>query len=129
MKPNLASLPILAACFASPAVAQMPAPAGEPAAGRYQFQPVEGGLARLDTATGEIAICRVDPVHLACDLGPAAPAAGPAAAPSRPPADGADDAEFDRALGRMKRALRAFGDIARDFEDNAPPATPVPNRT
>lgn len=137
MKPSVARLPLSAAVlavsalFALPAFAQtpsvVPTPAGEPAPGRYQFQPVEGGLARLDTATGEIRICRVDPVRMECD--PAPPARSPEALAPRASAEGRDDAEFERALGRMKRVFRAFGDIARDFEAETPPAAAAPDRT
>ncbi|KQT60669.1 MULTISPECIES: hypothetical protein [unclassified Aureimonas] len=139
MKPSVARLWRPAALVgalvlaAAPSLAQTP-PAGEPAPGRYQFQPVEGGLARLDTATGEITICRIDPATLACDMEPAAagaasPRASSATAPSvEGRAEAAEDEEFERALGRMKRVFRAFGDIAKEIEAEPPPAA-APDRT
>lgn len=128
MKPSVACLPFLAALAASPAFAQTP-PSAEPAPGRYQFQPVEGGLARLDTATGEVSICRLDPVLMACDMAPSTSAKGAAMAEPRPSPEAADEAEFERALGRMKRVFRTFGDIAREFETETAPSAPQPNRT
>lgn len=132
MKPSVARLPMRTALLAAlvlcagPALAQAP-PGEEPAPGRYQFQPVEGGLARLDTATGEIVLCRIDPARLACEMGAAAPAAS--AAVPRPSAEAGEEAEFERALGRMKRVFRTFGDIAREFEAETPPPAPGPSRT
>lgn len=125
MKPRVAPLSLMVALLASPVFAQAP-PTPEGPNGRYQFQPVEGGLARLDTATGEVAVCRIDPVRMACDFDAAPPAAGVAPIPPRASAEASDEAEFERSLERMKRVFRAFGDIARDLE--APPPA-MPDRT
>ncbi|KQT54502.1 hypothetical protein ASG43_02605 [Aureimonas sp. Leaf454] len=137
MKTEAAILLLAALCSAAPVLAQT-APGGEPAPGRYQFQPVEGGLAKLDTATGEITICRVDPARMVCDpdaaprgpvaVSPSGPSSGSVVPP--PPVAGREDEEFDKALDRMKRVFRAFGDVAREFEGAEPaPSSPEPNRT
>ena len=125
--------------------------AAAPAAGRYAMQPVEGGIARLDTATGEVSLCRIDAGGMTCqpsredrerlearirELSGEAPASeggiarrGPEPAPATP--DTEDDAEFDKALGRMKQVFRAFREITRDFGDDAPALSPDidPDRT
>jgi hypothetical protein len=50
--------------FAAPAMAE---------AGRYQLQPVEGGIVRLDTATGAMDFCRSTGAGLECKEAAAAP--------------------------------------------------------
>ena len=128
MKTAAVLLSLAAAGMAVPALAQT-APGAGPMPGRYQFQPVEGGLAKLDTATGEITICRLDPARMVCDPASSAPPDA-ASAPLRPPVADREDEDFDKSLDRMKRVFRAFGDVAREFDGTRPAqATPEPNRT
>lgn len=54
-------------CLATPAFA-------ETGGGRYQLQAVEGGVVRLDTATGQMDFCRTTGAGLACELAAPAPA-------------------------------------------------------
>ncbi|GGE00729.1 hypothetical protein GCM10011390_19440 [Aureimonas endophytica] len=118
-------------CLAAPAGAQslMPGPASP---GRYEMQPIEGGVARLDTVTGEVSLCRLERGNLNCrpadesdEAAPSSPE-GRQAAPledSRRDDEGDDardartDAELDRAIGCVKRVFRAFRDLAHEFED------------
>lgn len=141
---------LLFACLAVPAGAQSLMP-GPNAAGRYEMQPVEGGIARLDTVTGEVSLCRIETGTMSCrpseedrqrlearirelsGNGAPSPAAGPPAPKAGPDAATAgDDAEIDKAIGRMKRVFRAFHDIAREFDGRDGTSVPdesAPNRT
>lgn len=119
---------------------------GSPAAGRYEMQPVEGGIARLDTATGEVSLCRIEGGRMTCQPseedrrrlearirelsgGGGVLRPGPGAVPVAPPAG--EDAEFDKALGQIERVFRAFREITREFGDEAPGRAPdtIPDRT
>lgn len=70
-----------------------PALAGE--TGRYAFEPAAGGVFRLDTMTGEVALCTARDGTLVCVRSPA-----PAAAP-------ADEADGLAALESRVTALEA----------------------
>jgi hypothetical protein len=118
-------------------------------ASRYSMQPVEGGVARLDTQTGEMSLCQVEDGRMTCqtseeertlleqrirELSDAAPTQRYEApddgdtAPSAPAPTTKglpDDAELDRALGQMKHIFRTFRDLARELGDEAP----APDRT
>lgn len=115
----------------------------DPATGRYAIQPVDGGIARLDTVTGEVSFCRVEAGGMTCR-----PSEDRAALESddRAPADeaarlrggkteseksaAAEDAEFERAIGRMRQVFRVFRDIAREFDDEPKgQADEAPDRT
>ncbi len=117
----------LVACFAlfslaAPAAAAQSLVPGPNAPGRYEMQPVAGGIARLDTVTGEVTLCRVDGGALRC----VPSVSGPAVAAAPRAGVGADDAELDRAIGRMTRLFRAFRDVAREIEgEDAAPDAPV----
>lgn len=99
--------------------------ADEPVAGRYQLQPVEGGVVRLDTATGAMALCKAGAGALDC--APVAPQADVASLSARVAAlerevsalkkDGGlpSDAEVDRSLSIMEKFMRGFMGLAREF--------------
>lgn len=115
--------------------------------GRYQMQPVEGGVARLDTATGEMSFCRIEQGRMACQPSeedrvrlearirelsspvPVVPEGRAEALTPQPLSPTGEDAEIDRAIGRMKQVFRAFRDIAREFEDVPGENRTMPNRT
>ena len=112
------------------------------------MQPVEGGVARLDTQTGDVSLCRIGAAGMTCEAsiedrerlearirelsegpatldGNAPPATAPGASSQLP-----DDVEIDRAIGRMKKLFEAFRDIAREFDRSpAPENGPAPDRT
>ncbi len=118
-------------------------PAGAQDAGpgaRYQMQPVEGGVVRLDTSTGTIDFCRVEAATVTCD------AAAGAADTSRLDALEArvealeqgsralvdrDDADY--AVDQMRKLFSGFADIVKDLERDlgrdAPEETLPPDRT
>jgi hypothetical protein len=79
------------------------AQAAEP--GRFQLQAIEGGVARLDTATGALDYCRTTPTGLDCAPALAAPAAPAraAAAPLRAPTP--------QEYAAMERQLDQTGDM------------------
>jgi hypothetical protein len=130
-----ASIVLLAAFLAAPAAAQSIVP-GPNQPGRYEMQPIEGGIARLDTVTGDVSLCRVERGTLRCrpseDENVAAPdndgndVAQAQPAP-KPDAQSETDADLDRALDRLKRAFRAFNDIVREFDGER--SETAPHRT
>ncbi|MBO0906492.1 hypothetical protein [Jiella sonneratiae] len=106
---------------------------GEGAPGRYQIVTIDGAVARLDTATGAVATCRVESRLVAC--GDASP--GPAAtggemrlrdlerrvsaleaelARGGSALTGSD--ETDMAIERMQKLFRGFADIVKELEDD-----------
>ncbi|KAB0680207.1 hypothetical protein [Aureimonas leprariae] len=87
---------------AAPAAAQSLVP-GPNQPGRYQMQPVPGGVARLDTVTGDVSLCRVEGGALKCR--PSEDADDTAAAP---PAD--DGAEGDDGKDQSRRDSGAYED-------------------
>jgi hypothetical protein len=125
------------------------------AASRYSMQPVDGGVARLDTQTGEISLCQVDSGQIACEpsederqrledrirelsdevasLKEGRPddgdAATPLAGPRKPQSVLPEDADLDKALGQMKHIFRTFRDIARELDDEKPVRETTPDRT
>lgn len=128
-------------------------------ASRYSMQPVDGGVARLDTQTGEISLCQVEDGQMRCETSEeeralledrirklsdevatlrdgrtldddAEPHAfQPPALPAPSEKVLPDDAELDKALGQMKHIFRAFRDIARELDDEKPAPEHAPNRT
>ncbi|NDV87082.1 hypothetical protein GTW51_10250 [Aurantimonas aggregata] len=99
----------------------------EVAAGRYQMQPVDGGLARLDTQTGAIVFCRSEAGTVACDDTPRGPGRDQemsrldalesrveALEASRRALVDRDDADY--AVEQMKKLFSGFADIVRDLE-------------
>lgn len=121
--------------------------AGEAPAGRYQLQPVEGGVVRLDTATGEMTLCKADAGKLACaPSGSATTATAPAAADlaalkarvdalERQLAGGSKgsdlptDAEIDRSLSIMEKFMRRFMGIAKDLDQQNQGSNALPQKT
>lgn len=99
-------LPILVAAvvsaLATPAAAQ-PTPTERP--GRYALQAIDGGILRLDTETGTMALCTRQGSQLACE----------AVAVAEP------DKEVER-LGRENRDLRAEVKRLEDLLANPPQA-------
>jgi hypothetical protein len=126
----------------SPAAAQSLMPSS--AVGRYEMQPIEGGVARLDTQTGEVSLCHVDGATLRCqpseeerarleerirELSAGRPDPGPQATVAPPPPAASDDAEVDKAIEQMKKIFRAFRDITREFDEQPTTPAPAPDRT
>ncbi|HWU64231.1 MAG TPA: hypothetical protein VN112_19620 [Ensifer sp.] len=115
--------------------------------GRYQLQPVEGGVVRLDTATGEMTLCKADSGRLACaPSGSAAAATVPGAADlatlkarvdalerqlagSNKAPDLPTDAEVDRSLSIMEKFMRRFMDIAKDLDQQNQGSNALPQKT
>ncbi|MCD2174598.1 hypothetical protein [Rhizobium sp. C4] len=116
-------------------------------AGRYQLQPVEGGVVRLDTATGEMTLCKSDAGKLTCAAAAATPAASaPAAsdiaalkarvdalerqvASGSKGADLPTDAEVDRSLSIMEKFMRRFMGIAKDLDQENHGGSALPQKT
>ena len=95
MRHIVASLVVLLAAGA--------AEAAEP--GRFQLQVIEGGIARLDTATGALDYCRTTATGLECAPALAAPAA-PARAAATPVR-----APTTQEYAAMERQLDQAGDM------------------
>lgn len=116
-------------------------------AGRYQLQPVEGGVVRLDTATGEMTLCKAEAGKLAC-----APSASTTTATAPAAADLATlkarvdalerqlasgnkgselptDAEVDRSLSIMEKFMRRFMGIAKDLDQQNQGSNALPQKT
>ena len=55
------------ACLTSPALAQADTSKLTPENGRYTMSPVDGGVMRLDTRTGQVSLCRQKPDAWACE--------------------------------------------------------------
>lgn len=102
--------------------------ADEPMPGRYQLQPVDGGVVRLDTATGEMALCKAGAGALDCVAvtpGSAAPdvtdlrarveALERQVATLKRSSDLPSDAEVDRSLSIMEKFMRRFMGLAREL--------------
>ena len=133
------------------AMAQSPVPGT--AVSRFSMQPVEGGVARLDTQTGEISLCQVEGGQMRCEpsederarledrvreLSDEVAALRDGTADSDDAADTSpavpekilpDDADLDKALGQMKHIFRTFRDIARELDQEKPAPDQAPNRT
>ena len=60
---------IIAAAAVLPLASPAPAQTLDDAGGRYQMAPVNGGVARLDTVTGAIDLCRVEAEGIRCGGG------------------------------------------------------------
>lgn len=121
--------------------------ADEPPAGRYQLQPVEGGVVRLDTATGEMTLCKADAGKLACSPSASAttttsPAAADVAAlkariealerqlaTTSKGSDLPTDAEVDRSLSIMEKFMRRFMGIAKDLDQQNQGSNTLPQKT
>lgn len=118
--------------------------AGEPAdrTGRYTLQPIDGGVLRLDTETGQMVLCTKDGASVTCE-----PVSGPRpsdtaverladenrelrarikqleeklADAGRAPAPRLElpsEEDVDKALSYMERMLKKFRDKLRDLED------------
>jgi hypothetical protein len=142
----LAFAAAVSALAGSPAVAQSLMPATS--VGRYEMQPIEGGVARLDTQTGEVSLCHVDGGTMRCQPSeeerarleerirelsggrPDPDRQATMAPPPPPPAAGqSEDAEVDKAIDRMKKIFRAFRDITREFDEEPAAPAPAPDRT
>lgn len=88
--------------------------------GRYQIEPVNGGLARLDTNTGRIDFCRADAGAIRCEAPGAQPAA-PTEAPSVPAEAGAEEStapsDGERIDALEKRVAKLEAAIGRPLID------------
>lgn len=116
--------------------------ADEPAAGRYQLQPVEGGVVRLDTTTGEMTLCRPQGSSLACAGADAVGdkseiaalkariAALEARLAAAPPAQSLpSDEEVDRGLSIMEKFMRRFMGLAEEMDRRNPSSQALPQKT
>lgn len=142
--------PILVLAAAGCLAAGMPAAAQSlmptTSVGRYEMQPIEGGVARLDTQTGEVSLCNVEGGTMRCqpseeerarleerirELSAGRPDPGPQATrvPAPQPPDSAEDEDVDMAIERMKKLFRAFRDITREFDEPPAAPPPAPDRT
>ncbi|OQP85853.1 hypothetical protein BTR14_13825 [Rhizobium rhizosphaerae] len=115
----------------------LPLQAEEPAAGRYRMERGERGLIRLDTATGEVSLCRENGETVTCRMAAderaaferelddltrrveALEKAERQAPPPRPSANLPTDAEIDRSIGIMERWMRSFFDMVQSFENRS----------
>ena len=130
-------------------VAMMAAAAGSATAqepGRYAMQKTDTGIARLDTQTGEVTLCREEAGELLCRMAPDERTAydqGLGRLEKRVDAlekavgDGSSrfaprlptEEEIDQTMGFMDKMLRSFMGIAKEFgrewqgEGKTPPAS------
>lgn len=111
----------------------VPVHAEEVSPGRYSMQKAETGLARLDTETGEVSLCRENNGELVCRMAAderaafereldlltkrveALERAVESGETARKP-DLPDDEEIDRAMGIMEKMMRKFMEIAKELE-------------
>ncbi|MEC5291877.1 hypothetical protein VSX64_03230 [Aurantimonas sp. C2-6-R+9] len=119
---------IVSALLAVGMVAAVPASAQsilDSSGGRYQMQPVEGGIARLDTQTGAVDLCRIEGDALVCkgsSEGRRGDADRIADLEARVAAleggkSAVDDVDAaDQAIKTMRQVFRGFADIVRDLE-------------
>ncbi|BDA83409.1 hypothetical protein Sa4125_09510 [Aureimonas sp. SA4125] len=142
MKITMLAFAVMASSAAyGPAMAQSLMPSTS--TGRYEMQPIEGGVARLDTQTGEVSLCQVEAGTMRCQPseedrarlearirelsdGRADPERQAATAP---PPSAEEDVEVDKAINQMKKFFRAFRDITREFDETPPGPAPSPDRT
>jgi hypothetical protein len=130
MNMRLPAIPLLCAAFFSAALLPQRLCAEEAAAGRFQLQPTEGGVVRLDTRTGAMTLCRNSEGELICRMAADERAAyeeeldrierrvaaleGRNASAIRPP-PAPSDAEIDRSIGIMERFMRSFMGLVDEF--------------
>lgn len=111
----------------------VPVHAEEVSPGRYSMQKSETGLARLDTETGEVSLCRENNGELVCRMAAderaafereldlltkrveALERAVESGETARKPDLPADE-EIDRAMGIMEKMMRKFMEIAKELE-------------
>lgn len=129
---------------ARPASANPPGDADQP--GRFVMQPVDGGIMRLDTRTGAVALCTRKGTSFACEPVPdsRAPeselarlaaenrelkdrlarleAEGPAA---RKSLELPSEAEVDKALDYFERMVKKFRDRMKNLEGSSGKGTPL----
>ena len=133
----------MTACRLALLFALAAAPAAAQTAGRFTFQPVDGGLMRLDTETGQVSLCTKAGDSYACrsvaddraammdeierlkrdneQLRQAAgKAQGPAAKLQIP-----SEEEIDKAMGLVETLMRR---MLRTFRDEAPQPQSEPKR-
>lgn len=125
----------------------------KPGGGRYSMQPVEGGVVRMDNATGEMSLCRVEERKLVCDEAGARPGRGLEERLGRlerrvdrlegQMKDGSaetaplpTDKDLDRAMNSFERVMRHLfrmvDGLNRDSREHPAPedgSAPGPNRT
>ena len=118
------------------------ATADDQAPGRYQLQPVEGGVVRVDTATGEMTLCKA--AGGALDCAPAAPTgAAPGLAALQARVDALErqvaaqnkagnlpsDEEVDRGLSIMEKFMRRFMGLAHEMDRENQHSDALPQKT
>lgn len=136
---NLIIVWALAGLVAVPALAQEPE--------RYRLERTDKGFVRMDTTTGQMAICEENSGQLVCRTSTderaayedriddlerrvdaleqqnSSPRTGQRALPS--------EQEFEQSLGYMRRFFQSFFDIVKEWENDLrpPQAEPTPDRT
>lgn len=124
---------LVSALLAAGMVAAVPASAQsilDTTGGRYQMQPVEGGIARLDTRTGAVDLCRVEGDAVVCKGSSEAQKGDGRRGDASRIADlearvaaleggkrAVDDVDAaDQAIKTMRQVFRGFADIVRELE-------------
>ncbi|MEA3536231.1 hypothetical protein [Rhizobium sp. CC-YZS058] len=138
------AFPLAAALLFCPAALGVGAALAEEAApGRYAMQRVEGGIARLDTQTGEVTLCQEAEGQMTCRMAAdektaydleldlltkrveaLEKAAEPTAerfSPRLPTQE-----EIDQTMGLMERMMRSFMGIVRDLDGGERSPAPEP---
>lgn len=114
--------------------------------GRYQIAPVTGGVARLDTSTGAIMMCRNEDGGLFCDDADGGQEDALERLQDRIAAleqrldrlenekkqlsgPSPDTTEIDRAFSIMETMMRRLKGLAEEWSKEEPKPEPYPNRT
>ncbi|MFP5076532.1 hypothetical protein ACLE20_04425 [Rhizobium sp. YIM 134829] len=119
------------------------AAAEEAAPGRYSMQRVEGGIARLDTQTGEVTLCQDKDGQMTCRMAAdertaydleldlltkrveaLEQAAGTTSDSFKPRLPTQE--EIDQTMGLMERMMRSFMGIVRDLDGGERSPAPEP---
>ena len=131
------------------ALAALAGPAAAEGEGRYRMERTEGGFVRLDTATGEISLCREKDGQIACRMAADERAAfereldlltmrvealeKAAAAPADAKPRFPTDEEIDRTMSVMERMMQRFMGIVKNLDGGEEETTPgteaMPHKT
>lgn len=96
----------------TPPAPSKPADAVPPSSARFSFKTVDGGMLRLDSATGQVSFCSARGPGWACEMVPE------------------DRAAFDKEIGRLQRQIETLKQQLAAHEPAPPrPPAPVPDTT
>src|SRR6266536_2616318 len=84
--------------------------------GRFTFKQVPDGLLRLDSRTGEVALCSKRAVGWACQALPDGIKGPPATAKPDQDLKLPSDADLDRAMSFLERAWRRLLEMVQNFQ-------------